>query len=231
MSQLPGYWCPTVIHGRWTEWVQEVWWWKSAIQSVSCGWSNNPASLLHSIAWLLRGSCQKSWQTNSPSFNCKTSINVSELKEKLKPDDALLILHFAENYSFVVQVAAQGFRRDNSQATLHSFIACFKQDGQTQHVCMCVISDCLQHDTITVHWFQQPVLSHMEILCPNRRKVSYFPDGAASQYKNVKNLCNLVFHEADFGLQAEWHFSVTSHGKNACGVSGNVKTEAAKTSL
>lgn len=33
-----------------------------------------------------------------------------------------------------------------------------------------------------------------------------FTDGAASQYKNLKNYSNLVHHQEDFGLTAEWHF-------------------------
>ena len=60
----------------------------------------------------------------------------------------------------------------------------------------------------------------------------YFSDGAASQYKNFKNFSNLLYHEEDFGMCAEWHFFTTSHGKNACdGVGGTVKREAAKASL
>ena len=59
-----------------------------------------------------------------------------------------------------------------------------------------------------------------------------FLDGAALQYKNFKNLCNLLHHQDDFGLYAEWHFFATSHGKNACdGISGTVKQEASKVSL
>ena len=60
----------------------------------------------------------------------------------------------------------------------------------------------------------------------------YFSDGAASQYKNCKNFINICNHEADFGIQAEWHFSATSHGKGASdGVGGTVKLLAARASL
>ena len=42
--------------------------------------------------------------------------------------------------------------------------------------------------------------------------------------KIKKTFINLCFHEADFGVPAEWHFSATSHGKGACdGVGGTVK--------
>ena len=64
------------------------------------------------------------------------------------------------------------------------------------------------------------------------KKVVYYSDGAASQYKNRKNFINLCNHESDFGIKAEWQFSATSHGKGACdGVGGTVKRLAARASL
>ena len=58
----------------------------------------------------------------------------------------------------------------------------------------------------------------------------YFSDGAASQYKNRKNFLNLCYHQSDFGISAQWHFSATSHGKGACD-GGTVKRLAARASL
>ena len=45
------------------------------------------------------------------------------------------------------------------------------------------------------------------------------------QYKNCKNVLNLCKHKHDFGgIEAEWHFFATSHGKGPCdGVGGCVK--------
>ena len=63
-------------------------------------------------------------------------------------------------------------------------------------------------------------------------KIKYFSDGASSQYKNKYNLLNLSFHFEDFGINAEWHFFATSHGKNACdGIGGSLKRLAARASL
>ncbi|KAG1702387.1 hypothetical protein GQR58_004511 [Nymphon striatum] len=36
------------------------------------------------------------------------------------------------------------------------------------------------------------------------------------QYKNYKNFANLCYHKSDFGLDAEWGFFGTSHGKSPC---------------
>ena len=67
---------------------------------------------------------------------------------------------------------------------------------------------------------------------PNIEHVMYFSDGAASQYKNFKNFCNLLHHQQDFNLTAEWHFFATSLGKSPCdGIGGTLKRLAAGASL
>ena len=96
-----------------------------------------------------------------------------------------------------------------------------------------VISDCLQHDTVAVHLFQKRLIAYLRRkVSSNPQKIYYFSDGAASQYKNRKNFINLCHHQEDFGVDAEWHFSATSHGKGACdGLGGTVKRLAARASL
>lgn len=44
----------------------------------------------------------------------------------------------------------------------------------------------------------------------------YFFPGSAAQYKNFKNLLNVVHHYDDFGIDVEWHFMATAHGKSTC---------------
>lgn len=64
------------------------------------------------------------------------------------------------------------------------------------------------------------------------KKIKYFSDGAASQYKNKYNFANLVNHKNDFGVDADWTFFATSHGKGACdGLAGSVKRQAYRASL
>ena len=64
------------------------------------------------------------------------------------------------------------------------------------------------------------------------KKVFYFSDVCAGQYKNCKNFMNLCHHSVDFGFEAEWLFFATSHGKGPCdGVRGLLKRMATKASL
>jgi hypothetical protein len=62
------------------------------------------------------------------------------------------------------------------------------------------------------------------------KKIVYFSDGSAAQYKHRENY--LICYNEGFGVPADWHFFATSHGKSACeGVGGTLKRFAAKASM
>ena len=159
----------------------------------------------------------------------------SDRKSGLAPREMVVTVDFSENYSFVLQDAAQGFHWNNSQATIHPFAAYFKKRGELCHLSYVIVSECLHHDTTAVHLYQRHFVAFLKSFLPTRsqpQKIVYFSDGAASQYKNRKNFINLSHHEEDFGISAEWHFSATAHGKGACdGLGGTVKRLAARASL
>ena len=48
---------------------------------------------------------------------------ITERKEELSNKEAIVLLDFAENYSFLVQDAVQGVHWDNTQATLHPLLS------------------------------------------------------------------------------------------------------------
>ena len=159
----------------------------------------------------------------------------AKCKSSLQPGEVLVTADFSENYSFVLQDAAQGFHWNNSQATIHPFVAYYIESGEVCHLSYVIISDSLHHDTVAVHLFQKCFIAFLKGYLPESlhpKKIIYFSDGAASQYKNRKNFLNLCYHRDDFGVSAEWHFSATSHGKGACdGLGGTVKRLAARASL
>jgi hypothetical protein len=158
-----------------------------------------------------------------------------DCKLHLSPGEMLVTVDFSENYSFVLQDAAQGYHWNNSQATIHPFVGYYTDSGEIQHLSYVIISECLNHDTAAVYLFQKCFITFLSKVIPAGqpiKRVIYFSDGAAAQYKNRKNFLNLCHHGEDFGLPAEWHFSATSHGKGACdGLGGTVKRLAARASL
>ena len=91
----------------------------------------------------------------------------------------------------------------------------------------------MTNDAVAVYVFVEKLISDYVNLClPQLQKIHYFSDISCAQYKNYKNLANLIFHVQDFGITAEWNFFATSHRKNLCdGVGGTVKYLAIRASL
>lgn len=157
---------------------------------------------------------------------------LKRLKENLQEDKLVILMDFAENYSFMMQDEIQGFHWDNSQATLHPFAVYTRENDGVKCHSMCIISDCLQHNAVTVYVFIRTVLQYLKANMATIRHIYYFSDGSAAQYKNFKNFANLCHHEKDYGISAEWNFFATSHGKSPCdGIGGTIKRLAQRASL
>lgn len=154
-------------------------------------------------------------------------------KENLANEtEAIVVLDFAENFSFVMQDEVQGYHWNKSMCTLHPAIVYYKLDGLIMSFSMCVLSDDLEHDVPFVHEVQHQLVSLLKSKLPKLTQIEYNSDGCAAQYKNCKNFLNLCHHQSDFGIRAAWSFFATSHGKSACdGIGGTVKRLTARASL
>ena len=167
-------------------------------------------------------------------FIAKAQANHLKMtKENLSENELIILLDLAENYSFVVQDAVQGFHWENSQATLHPFVAYFRSsNGDLKYTSICVISDCLKFDQTAVHCFLTKVVTLLKQRVNIIKTIHYYSDGAPSQSKNYKGLGNLCHHRLDHGIDAVWNFCATSHGKSACdGIGGTVKQLGTNASL
>ena len=159
---------------------------------------------------------------------------MQQKKESLKEGEFLVIADFSENLSFVVQDEVQSFHWNNSSANIHPFVCYYREKQDLKSLCYIIISESTRHDTIAVHPFQGKLVEFLSQKCGGKKlqKIYYFSDGCAAQYKNCKNFTNLCYHAADFGVQAEWHFFATSHGKSAGdGAGGTLKRLATTASL
>lgn len=64
------------------------------------------------------------------------------------------------------------------------------------------------------------------------KKIVYVTDGARQHFKNSFEIANLINHEDDFGIKAEWHYYATAHEKSCYdGLGAIFKREAYRTSL
>lgn len=161
-------------------------------------------------------------------------------KSNLKIDECLVTLDFAENLKLTIQHEVQGNyfgNGDDKYVTLHPFVLYYKnvsqeENGLLEHKSYCVLSDAMSHDSTAVYAFLSRLLVEIKEFLPGVRSVKYFSDGAASQYKNRFNMGNLSKHYSDFGIQAEWHFFASCHGKGANdGIGGTIKRMARTESL
>ena len=139
--------------------------------------------------------CVKLQLLRPHSFIAKEqSAFYKKCKDSLVHGEVLVTVDFSENYAFVLQDAAQGYHWNNSQATIHPIVAYFKDGEKVCHLSCVFISDCLNHDTIAVYLYQKAFIALLRKVLPIQcqpRKITYFSDGAASQYKNRKNFINL----------------------------------------
>ena len=163
------------------------------------------------------------------------SSYLRDLKTNLPAEtEAIVLLDFAENYSFVCQDAIQGFHWETEQTTLHPFAVYYRpeEDGELQCISVCIVSDERDHTATTVHKFITELIPYLKQKIPRLSFIHYFSDGAGGQYKNCKNFKNLCCHEKDFGIKAKWNFFATSHGKSPCdGIGGTVKRLVRRASL
>lgn len=68
------------------------------------------------------------------------------------------------------------------------------------------------------------IISSLKEEFKDLKKVTVFSDGCAAQFKNKFTLSNLCFMMYDFGVEGEWVFFATSHGKGAVdGIGGCIK--------
>lgn len=160
---------------------------------------------------------------------------LKDIKSNLSKSEAIILIDFSENYSYVLQNEVQGYHWTNNSCSLHPVVIYTKQENteDLKVSSLCVVSDDLEHDVAFVHETQKVVSQFLKTNFPEVTNVIYYSDGCAAQYKNCKNFFNLCHHEKDFeGLKAKWCFFATSHGKSPCdGIGGTIKRIATKASL
>ena len=74
--------------------------------------------------------CEKCDSCTSHHFTAKAQANYLK-EQKAINEQAIILMDFAESYSFVCQDAVQGFHWDTSQVTLHPVVVYYKDNRQS----------------------------------------------------------------------------------------------------
>lgn len=105
------------------------------------------------------------------------------------------------------------------------------QNSEVTHKSLIFLSDSTKHDTAAIYTIQKILVPYLRNN-HKAKKLIYFSDSAKQHFKNKYQMINLIRHEEDFGIKAEWHVHATAHGKDALDSVGALfKREAARHSL
>jgi hypothetical protein len=74
------------------------------------------------------------------------------------------LCNFAEKHSFILQVEEQVFHCNKAQPTIHPFVIYFEKSDalNTEHETLVMLLNCLKHDFILEHTFQQHLMKLTE---------------------------------------------------------------------
>ena len=189
-----------------------IWYINSGYQLIG------PLYKLGGFHWML--SC---WPSNVKEawFDCQRTVKILFWKKKFFEGWGNDCYYW---FCWKLFINLQDFHWSNDQVILHPFVCYYRRGTELVHINLVVISDCLKHDTVAVHLFQRNLVKMLKNKINfDIKKLIYFSDGAASHYKNYKNVVNLCNAKADFGIDAGWHIFTTSLGKGPSdGLSGTV---------
>lgn len=138
--------------------------------------------------------------------------------------EVLVVLDFAENYSFLLQEEVTSHYYARAQCSLLTIAVYYmSSSGQMEHLTYCGVTEDLLHDSAPVlygiHWILREVSKTTAI-----ELVNYFSDGARQHFKNRTMALVVLGHEMLFGCRARWHFHASHHGKSVCdGIGAVVK--------
>ena len=155
----------------------------------------------------------------------KQAMFFEERIAKLKPDEAVVQVDFAENYTSQHQDEIQAAHWSQEQVTLFT-VAIWAKDSANKTVCNShvIVSDDHSHDKKSIAVFRDTVVNtFVRKSYPQVRKIDIFSDGPSSQFKN-KYMASFYHTLQRKGLQIKWHFFAASHGKGVVdGLGGTVK--------
>ncbi|KAJ8051205.1 hypothetical protein HOLleu_04685 [Holothuria leucospilota] len=144
--------------------------------------------------------------------------------EKARADDhyAVVQVDFAENFAIIHQNEIQSAHWSHDQVTIFTACANVGNDDVKSYA---IVSDDLVHGKYAVATFLARIVEDLQAAYPELQVISFFSDGAASQFKNRFLFQNLTHMKEAYNLESiKWNFFATSHGKGVVdGIGGQVK--------
>lgn len=104
-----------------------------------------------------------------------------------------------------------------SMVNIHTMVAYFPGDRAPRNLQSYVaVSDVISHNATAVYDILKKIIPIIKEDYPVTKKIHYLTDLLTSQYRNKTIFQVLVDHETDFGMQAQWNYLESGHGKGPC---------------
>lgn len=156
----------------------------------------------------------------------------SKCIEKVDEDVVVAVVDFSENFTVIQQEEAQSAYYSHNQVTIHPCVCVYRVGDLQMRDSVVFVSNELKHDAATVNVFINQLIEHLKLQTPSVKKVIIWSDGCAAQYKSKQPFTNLAGRFGQPGLELEWHFFGSRHGKNASdGETGVIKTKMSRLML
>ena len=139
-------------------------------------------------------------------------------KHQMPLQSAVLLIDYAENYNCISQDEVQSAHWSNTSITIHPVMV-FVNDTDLPGVFKkkesnIFISDDVKHDADGVAHFMTITYQYLKQKYPHLKHLEQFSDGAASQYKCAKSLCNIAEQAKTHRLSIRHNYFESSHGKS-----------------
>ena len=151
----------------------------------------------------------------------RQSAHFEQEKGRADGKHIFIQVDFAENYSIIQQDEIQSGHWAHDQVTLFTACANIDNDNVKSYV---IVSDDMVHGKYQVATFLNYIIMDVKREWPGVKSISFFSDGAASQFKQRFLFHNITYFEEVYALKVAWNYFATSHGKGAVdGIGGHVK--------
>ena len=139
--------------------------------------------------------------------------NFKQARKNLKESELIIREDFSENYSLKQQNKIMSAHWSQEELSLFCATAHYLQDGKPvfNHYILC--SDDLTHDKNIIFFYNSYIINDLKSKGLIFDMVHYWFDRPSSQFKNQYNFTNLLLHQKDHGMPADWNFFATSYGK------------------
>lgn len=157
---------------------------------------------------------------------------ISELKNDLKTNEALIHMDFSENYNlkYAEEIQAFHFGGSRQQISLHTVVMYTNDGGKLKKECYCTLSECLYHNVPGIWAHLDPILKSLLERYPMIDTLHFVSDSPATQYRNKTMFFFLAVEFSNLYpkiRKLSWNYLEAGHGKGAPdGVGGVTKRTA-----